>query len=170
MTERIFEHLAHELGEAGHDIRSLFHHGRYHQPTPGATVPKGTTMNLTQLEADIRTEAQAAVAKAKEVVTHAETVVEQHLPQLADLAQKAATNPLIDAALSAVHVSPSFLASLAEMLMKADADLAALAPPPAPETPAEPSDPAAQPETPADGSQAADGAPGDGQNQTGIAV
>ncbi len=138
MTEAIFEHLKHELGEAGHDITRLFRHGRYHQPTPGTTVPEETTMDLARLEQDIRGDVEAAKAKAEEVWNHSKSVLEQHLPQLAAVAQQAASNPLVDAALSAVHLSPGFLTSIAELVTKAEAELAAIAPQNAPEPPAAP--------------------------------
>lgn len=86
-----------------------------------------------------------------ELKAHFETVkndsemfLGDELPRLAALAEHAAANPLIDAALGAVHLSPAVLAALAEVITKADADLAALAPP-APPEPQPPADPAAPP-------------------------
>jgi hypothetical protein len=57
--------------------------------------------------------------------TAAEGWLEQHLPGLADLADKAAANPLIDVALNAVHLSPEFLSALADTIRKADEELGA---------------------------------------------
>ena len=73
------------------------------------------------------------------VKTDAEKYLTEHLPALAGLAEHAAGNPLVDAAMQAVHLSPSMLQSLAEVITRADADLAALQPAPAPEpVPADP--------------------------------
>ena len=74
--------------------------------------------------------------------TAAETFLTEHLPALAGLAEHAATNPLIEAALNAVHLSPALLQGLAEVITKADAEVAALLPP-APAAP-EPADPSAE--------------------------
>jgi hypothetical protein len=46
-----------------------------------------------------------------------------HLPALAGVAEKAAANPVIDAALAAVHLSPDWFTSLADVINKADAAL-----------------------------------------------
>lgn len=73
-------------------------------------------VNLQQVVTDLKTHFEDAEAKAK-------AFLEGHLPGLADLADKAAANPLIDAALNAVHLSPEILATLAEVINKADAEL-----------------------------------------------
>ncbi len=89
---------------------------------------------------DIVSELQSHFQTAK---ADAEAFLSDHLPRLAALAEHAAANPLIDAALAAVHLSPAVLAALADVIAKADADLAALAPA-APAEP-QPADPAAPP-------------------------
>ena len=78
--------------------------------------------------------------KDKEERAQADAVqfAEVHLPVLAELATKAEGNPLVDAALSVVHVSPEILSGLATMLTKMDAELAALQPPPPPAPEPEP--------------------------------
>jgi hypothetical protein len=79
--------------------------------------------------------------KEERAAAEAEEFAAQHLPVLADLAEQAASNPLVDAALKVVHVSPEILSGMASVLLKLDADLAALQPAPAP-VPAEPAPPA----------------------------
>lgn len=96
-------------------------------------------MQLSQIAADIRDHFES-------IKTDAEKFLGEHVPQLADLASKAEANPLIDAALNAVHVSPSILGALADTLNKLEADLAALTPPETPagvDAPADPAAPAA---------------------------
>lgn len=78
--------------------------------------------------AEIVTEFRQHFETAK---TDAEKFLSEHLPALAGLAERAAGNPLVDAALNAVHLSPSMLQALADVITKAEADLAALQPAPA---------------------------------------
>jgi hypothetical protein len=103
-------------------------------------------MNLTQIADDLKAHFESAETTAK-------TFLGQHLPQLSSLAEHAAANPLVDAAMNAAHLSPEILSALADTINKADAAIAALTPPPAPaeaEAPAEagaaPADEAAAPE------------------------
>jgi hypothetical protein len=92
--------------------------------------------------------------------TDADAFLEQHLPELASLADKASTNPALNAILNAVHLQevPSFLETIAKLVTDADAAIAsskaagvaegtaaAAAPPAEPEQPADPADPAAPP-------------------------
>lgn len=95
-------------------------------------------MNLSQIETDLKTHFEQAK-------TAAETFLGQHLPELASIAEHAEANPLVDAAMSAVHLSPEILNALAETVKRADAALAALQPAPV--------EPPAAPE-PADGTPA----------------
>ena len=96
-------------------------------------------MTLTEIAADLKTHFETAK-------TDAERFLEEKLPVVAQLAEHAETNPLVDAAMAAVHVSPAILAGLADTLNKFEADLvAALPPEPVPSgVDAEP-DPAAVP-------------------------
>lgn len=90
-------------------------------------------MHLAEIVTDLKNHFEASK-------TAAETYLTEHLPALAGLAEHAAGNPLVDAAMNAVHLSPSMLQAFADLIAKAEADLAALQPPaPAPEpAPAEP--------------------------------
>ena len=83
-------------------------------------------------------------AKEERIKAEAEEFAEQHLPVLADLATKAAANPVIASILKAEHLSPTFLTALASAIDEAEAELAKLtaAPPPA-EPPADPAAPPA---------------------------
>lgn len=77
----------------------------------------------------------------------------EHLPVLANFAQKAATNPLIASILRAEHISPEWFTALADVVDKADgalkvaADAKAAAEAVAAAATAVPADPAAQPVT-----------------------
>lgn len=73
-------------------------------------------MDLNAVIDDLK--AHFASAKAD-----AEKFAEEYLPGLADLADKASSNPLAVAALNVVHVSPEILSGLADTLMKLDAEL-----------------------------------------------
>jgi len=86
-------------------------------------------MHLDQIVTDLKDHFE----KSK---TNAETFLTEHLPALAGLAEHAASNPLIEAALGAAHLSPAMLTALADVITKADADLAALMPAAAPAEPA----------------------------------
>lgn len=94
-------------------------------------------MNLSEIVNDFKAHFETAK-------TDAEKYLSAHLPALEGLVQHAASNPLIDAALAAVHLSPEMLSALAAVIAKADADLAALQPPPAAAADV-PADPAAPP-------------------------
>lgn len=87
-------------------------------------------MGLNAVVEWLKAKEQRAAADAKEFA-------ETHLPVLAELATKAEGNPLVDAALSVVHVSPEILSGMAAVLTKLDADLAALQPPAPDPAPAE---------------------------------
>ena len=78
-------------------------------------------MNLSQIAQDLKDHFEADEAKAK-------SWLEEKLPEFADLAQRAAGNELVDAALNAVHLSPALLSGLAAAVRQADADLAASLP------------------------------------------
>jgi hypothetical protein len=105
-------------------------------------------MDLTSMVDAFKTHFENAEAEAK-------TFLEQHLPVLADLAQKASVNPALAAILGAAHLNevPEFLATIADLVTKADtaiesakaqgvaqgtaaAQAAAAATPSEPETPA----------------------------------
>jgi len=88
-------------------------------------------VQLSQIVTDLKDHFEHSKANA-------ETFLEQHLPALAGLAEHAAANPLIDAALAAVHLSPSMLQALADVIGKAETELAALQPAPAAPESAEP--------------------------------
>ena len=72
--------------------------------------------------------------KAKEERAKADAIEfgEVHLPVLAELAQKAAANPVCVSILRAEHLSPTFLTALAAAIDEADAELTRMQPPPVP--------------------------------------
>jgi hypothetical protein len=99
-------------------------------------------VDLNAMITDLKAHFESGAADARKFA-------EEYLPGLADLADKASTNPLAVAALNVVHVSPDILSGLADTLMKLDAELAqqqeataaaqsALAAATAPPEPAEP--------------------------------
>lgn len=105
-------------------------------------------MNVPEAVAGVKQHLEAFVASAKEKL-------EQELPVLADLADKAAVNPALAAILSATHLTevPVFLETIAKLVTDADnaiatskaagaaeatAAAAAAAAPSEPETPADP--------------------------------
>lgn len=92
-------------------------------------------MHLGEIVNDLKTHFESSK-------TAAETFLTEHLPALAGLAESAASNPLIESVLKAVHLSPEMLTLLAQLVDKADAEVAALMPP-APVEP-EPAEPAAE--------------------------
>lgn len=129
-----------------HEMAGVFGRHRYHG---SQHRPEGDTMSLVEtIEADISKGVTDGMEKVAEAYEHFRTLAESELPKLSGLAKTAAGNPLVDAALSAVHLSPALLTSLADMISKADSDIAAAG-----------TAPAAPAETPADPAQAADPAP-----------
>lgn len=75
-------------------------------------------MSLTEIVDWLKDREQRAQAEAVQFA-------EQHLPVLADVAQKAEANPLVQAAFAVTHVSPEVLSGMATVLLKLDADLEA---------------------------------------------
>lgn len=82
-------------------------------------------MNLKTIENDIREHVEDWMDKGRDLL-------ETKLPVLADIADKAEGNDLVDAALNAVHVPPTMLGALADMVTKLDAELAKTNPPETP--------------------------------------
>lgn len=76
-------------------------------------------MNLDQIVNDLKAHFQTAEETARRFL-------EEHLPAVENLAQKAATNPALNAILAAEHLQevPEFLATVADWITKADAALA----------------------------------------------
>jgi len=72
--------------------------------------------DMNAIVTDLKAHFESAEADARKFA-------EEYLPGLADLANKASTNPLAVAALNVVHVSPEILNGLADTLMKLDAEL-----------------------------------------------
>jgi hypothetical protein len=76
--------------------------------------------------------------------------LEQHLPVLSNLAEKAAANPVVDAVMASVHLSPEWFTALADVINKAEgalsvaADAKAQAEAAAAAAQAPPADPSAQ--------------------------
>jgi hypothetical protein len=111
-------------------------------------------MSLATIEADITTGIHDGIGKAEDLLEHFRALAEDKLPEFATVAKTAAGNPLVDAALSAVHLSPELLTTLAAVITKADADLAAAGVPAADgaesdgEPPAGPAEPGAPAEVP----------------------
>jgi hypothetical protein len=76
-------------------------------------------VDLSVMISDLKTHYENAKADA-------ERFLGEQLPELADLAGKAANpNPLVASAEAAVHVSPEIFAGLAAVIDKLEADLAA---------------------------------------------
>jgi hypothetical protein len=73
-------------------------------------------VDLTGMINDLRTHFETEKASV-------ETFLGEHLPALAVVAEKAASNPVIDAVLAAAHLSPDWFTALAEVITKADAAL-----------------------------------------------
>ena len=73
-------------------------------------------MDLPTVISDLKAHFESAKADAEKFAA-------EYLPGLADLADKASSNPLAVAALNVVHVSPKILQGLADSLMEMDADL-----------------------------------------------
>jgi hypothetical protein len=92
-------------------------------------------MHLGEIVTDLKDHFEKSKANA-------ETFLTEHLPALAGLAEHAASNPLIESVLKAVHLSPDMLTLLAQLVDKADADIASLQPA-TPVTEPETGDPAA---------------------------
>jgi len=74
-------------------------------------------VGLMEIVNEVKTRVERDVAEGRDLL-------ESKLPTLANLADKAAANPVIDAVLNAAHLSPDWFTSLAEVINKADAALA----------------------------------------------
>lgn len=76
-------------------------------------------MDLSSVIADLKQHFETAK-------TDAEQFLGVHLPELSDLADKAATNPALAAILNAAHLGevPAFLQTIADMVTKADQAIA----------------------------------------------
>lgn len=72
--------------------------------------------NLSVMIDDLKAHFQNAEADASKFLT-------EHLPALASVAEKASSNPVVDAVLAAAHLSPDWFTALAEVINKADAAL-----------------------------------------------
>lgn len=154
MTQPIFERVMHDLGHAVHsaedDITSLFHHtsptSTYTATSASTTAQKGPEMgfSLGQLKTDLETAVKGVVDDTTNAYDKAQTMLEQHLPQVAQLADAAANNPAVEAVLNAVHVPADVLTGFADSITKLEAVFAAQPAPtaPAPAAPA-PAAPAA---------------------------
>jgi hypothetical protein len=123
--------------------------------TPAVSLTgKASAMNLSEIYDRFKADVEAEKAKVEEYA-------QSHLPALAAFAQAAASNPLVAAAMSVVHLPVSYLQDLANLVNDAETKLAAqkqaeadaaaaqqaaldAANPPAPAEPA-PADPAADP-------------------------
>jgi hypothetical protein len=64
-------------------------------------------------------------ADAENDLAKATRFTQEHLPVIAETVQALAANPLAQAAMKVAHLSPEFLAVLAQQVEKADADLGA---------------------------------------------
>jgi hypothetical protein len=62
-------------------------------------------------------------AKLERDVAEGKTFLQEKLPALANLADKAQANPVIDAVLESEHLDPDWFASLADVIRKADTAL-----------------------------------------------
>lgn len=82
-------------------------------------------LDLNMVLDDLKAHFESAEADARKFA-------EEYLPGLADLAGKAAANPVVVSVLNAVHLSPEFLSALAAVIDKTEADLAAAAAAPGP--------------------------------------
>lgn len=76
-------------------------------------------MDLSTVISDLKQHFETAEADAQKFLTG-------HLPELAGLADKAASNPALAAILSAVHLGevPEFLQTIADLVTKADSAIA----------------------------------------------
>jgi hypothetical protein len=54
---------------------------------------------------------------------HSAELAASHGPALASIAEKAASNPVIDAVMNAAHLSPDWFTALADVINRADAAL-----------------------------------------------
>jgi hypothetical protein len=124
--EPIFDRLTADAHDALADAERLAQRARAYL---AAHIHKeGTTMSIAT---DIENDVHAFMDTAADAYNKAKTFAEQRLPQASALLEAASGNPLVSAALSAVHVSPEILQSFAEALLKMDSDIAALTPAPA---------------------------------------
>jgi hypothetical protein len=120
MTERIFEEVAHDLGDWFHRHHHPAHYDQ-HQ------TPKETTVSLTTI-------VQAAEADVASVETAVKNFTEGHLPKLRELASKVGASPLVQIALDLVEVLDPAAEQLAVALLQALATTTQAAPA---QTPAE---------------------------------
>lgn len=122
--EPIFEELVRHGRQDVAGVRRVWDQiTRHHDPAaimdaeqPPERPPAMTTV-LEHVQS-IQQHIEAFVASGKEKL-------EQDLPELAQFAQAAASNPLVDVALSAIHVDPALLSNLATLLADAEAKAAA---------------------------------------------
>lgn len=133
MTEPIFERLEREAEQAAgvllQGITGRFGHHGYDDRNTLASVPEGPQMSiLATFKADVETAFSDFKTEAASGYNRAEEFLQQKLPAVSDFLDKAAANPAVDAILNAVHVSPSYLQAVADMVTKADQDIAALQP------------------------------------------
>jgi hypothetical protein len=94
---------------------------------------EGTAVSIAT---DIQNDVHDFMAVFADGYNKAKAFAEERLPQASALLEAASANPLVSAALAAVHVSPEILQSFAEALLKMDSDIAALTPAPAEPDPA----------------------------------
>lgn len=70
------------IESVAHVAEAVFGHARYHDASVTETPSEESSVNLTDLAADIRTDLQSAEDKAGEVYNHAKAVLEEKLPQI----------------------------------------------------------------------------------------
>lgn len=77
-------------------------------------------IDLRQEFADLKAHLEEDAAKAEERAASARTWLEQRLPEWAHVAEAAAVNPIVDAGLKIMHLSPEVLTGFAAALLEAD--------------------------------------------------
>jgi hypothetical protein len=88
---------------------------RYHQPdTTSTTTPPETHVSLAQ---DIQNDIAELRTKISDAAAKVETIATDHLPAIVEKIDTAETNPVVQAVEAAVHVPPSYLASVAKSLL-----------------------------------------------------
>lgn len=128
------------------EVEDWFHHREHHQPYNDPETPPApeAPMSLATIEADIRNGITDVVTHAEELVAKAKTVVEEHLPGLAEAAQKAEASPIVQA-LEGAFLPAEDEAMIATLIGK----LASYAAEHEAQVPAEPAAPA-EPDVPGD--------------------
>ncbi len=131
MTEHIFGELIRDWRRA---TAHLHHHAVTMTANPAVQTPQGAPMSLKELATDIQT-------ALEDGESHIRTVLDQHMPTLAALAEQVENDPLIQAA-EAAALPPGARAIVADFISKIAAEFpqAPTTPqaPEAPEVPAEP--------------------------------